>query len=579
MSAVTPMAEKLQYLWPEITLFITTCIVMVMGLSPRIEIRRLCSPLSALGLLLAGFLAHVTTPDDRTAAGLLPNLVPYAKMLVAAVGLALILLLAGTVDREEESAIARGTIDFNPLRTNRAEFYAFFLFSLTGVMLCATATDLVWLFLALELTSLPTYIMVTLSRTGRAGSRSAEAGVKYFFLGAFGTAFFLYGFALLYGGTGTTNLVAMREVYIANGISPIAMIGMLMAIVGIGFKIAAVPMHLYVADVYEGAAAQVSAFLAFVPKTAGFIALILVLSTMGWHYSPAATGVSVSPEMFESGASLPGPVRLLLWVMAALTMTWGNVLALLQNNVKRMLAYSSIAHSGYILVAVVAGPVNESSITSNGLAAALFYLLVYGVMNLGAFAVLAALERPSAAKAATGTMPPVSGVAAEPETPLEIDHVDDLRGLCYSHPVLGWTMVICAASLLGLPPLLGFFGKVPLFTSGIAAGEYPLVIILGINSAIAAFYYLRLVALPLLEEATPAVKALQPTPFRTRVTAGVLSAGAVVVLAIGGNLLMSASNRAGQTRSPGLAAQQRADAPPDQRSADGASADMPRRVP
>jgi NADH-quinone oxidoreductase subunit N len=548
MTTITPMAEKLAFLWPEIALFLTTCIVMVVGLSSSLAIRRLCAPISALGLLVAGILAFWTTPVDAPGAGLLPNMVPFAKVLVAALGVLFLLLMAGTVDREEEAAIARGRLPFNPLRTNRAEFYSFFLFSLTGLMLCATATDLIWLFLALELTSLPTYMMVTMSRTGRTGGRAPEAGVKYFFLGAFGAAVFLYGFALLYGGTGTTNLAQMREIFATQGINTIAMIGMLLSLVGVGFKVAAVPMHLYVADVYEGAAAQVSAFLAFVPKTAGFIAIILLVSAMGWHYS-METGIAFGPEHHGTGNSLPAPVRLLLWVMAALTMTWGNVLALLQSNVKRILAYSSIAHSGYILVGVVAGPVDTSRITSNGLAAVLFYLLVYGVMNMGAFAVLSALERP------------VSRAAQELDPSREIEHVEDLRGLCYSHPLLGWTMVICAASLLGLPPLLGFFGKVPLFTSGIAAGEYPLVIVLGLNSAIAAFYYLRLVAMPLLEEPTPAARAIVRNPFGTRAIAGAISAGAVILLAVVGNILLSASNRAAQVRTPTAAPQVEAPEP------------------
>lgn len=564
MSAVTPMAEKIQFIWPEIALFLTTCIVMVVGLSPSLKVRRLCAPLSAVGLALAGFLAYSTTPTGAQGLGLLPDLIPFVKILIAALGLIFLLLMVGTVDRDEEANIVAGRAVFNPLRTNRAEFYSFFLFSLTGLMLCASATDLIWLFLALELTSLPTYIMVTMSRTGiisRSGTRAQEAGVKYFFLGAFGTAIFLYGFALIYGGTGTINFVAMREIFTTQGINPISMLGMLVALIGLAVKLAAVPMHLYIADVYEGAAAQVSAFLAFVPKTAGFIAILLLVSAMGWQYS-AHSGMVVTPEEVGLGTSLPGPVRLLLWVMAALTMIWGNTLALLQSNVKRILAYSSMAHSGYILVGVIAGPINPESIVSNGIAAVLFYLLVYGVMNMGAFAVLASLERPRPEKRVEPGSP---GAMIEPEGPGEIENVEDLRGLCFSHPAMGWTMVICAASLLGLPPLLGFFGKVPLFTSGIAAGEYPLVVILGLNSAIAAFYYLRLVAVPLLERPTAASRTLRPTPFATRAIAGTFSAGLIVVLALFGNALMTASNRAAQLRQPAVQPMPRVDVQPAER--------------
>jgi NADH-quinone oxidoreductase subunit N len=515
MAVSMSMTQKIQYIWPEVVLFLATCVVMVMGLSPRLAVRRLTGVVAAIGVVIAGALAVVTPASP----GLLPDLMPFAKVMIAAVGLLLIMLLAGTVDRREEALIASGRTPYNALRTNRAEFYAFILFSLTGVMLCASADDLIWLFLALELTSLPTYIMVTVSQVGRRGSRAQEAGVKYFFLGALGAAIFLYGFALLYGGTGTTNLTEMREVLAAQaagpGINSIAMLGMLLSIVGIAFKIAAVPMHLYAPDVYEGAAAPVSAYLAFAPKTAGFLALILLLSTLGWYY-PRGIG--------DQG--LPDLVRLTLWVMAALTMTWGNVMAILQNNVKRMLAYSSIAHTGYMLVGLVAGPGDGRSIVHNGIAAVLFYLLVYGVMNLGAFAVLAALERKAAS---TGE-------------PLEIETVDDLRGLCRTHPALGWTMVLSALSLLGLPPLLGFFGKVPLFTSAIFAGEIALVVVLGINSAIAAYYYLRLAFAAYLD--APAGERPEAVPFVTRPVAGMISAAGVVILVLFANQLMEASARA-----------------------------------
>lgn len=506
MSTAELMAAKVHDLWPEIALFATTCIVMVVGLSPRYATRRLCSLISALGLGVAGVLAVTLQPQ---APGPLPELMPYAKVLVAGVGLLLLLLAEGTVDRQEEGLIASGRVAFNALRTNRAEFYAFFLFSLTGVMLCASASDLIWLFLALELTSLPTYIMVTISQTGRNAARSQEAGVKYFFLGALGAATFLYGFALLYGGTGTTSLAAMQSHFLAHGVNGIALAGLLMSLIGIGFKIAAVPMHMYTPDVYEGAASPVSAFLAFTPKTAGFMAIILLCSTVGW-------GVD--------GHALPDAVRLTLWVMAAMTMTVGNILALWQSSVKRMLAYSSIAHSGYMLVGVIAGPGDGKSIANNGIAAVLFYLLAYGVMNVGCFAVLACLERKSA------------------DGEREIESVDDLAGLCKTHPALGWTMVLCALSLMGFPPLLGFLGKLPLFTSIISAGDITLAIVLGVNSAIAAYYYLRLAWAAYLQEPLPGVPTPRPTPYFSRPLAAMISAIGVVLLVVVGNSLLKTSH-------------------------------------
>lgn len=512
------MAETLAYLWPEVTLFLATCVVMVVGLSPSAAVRRLCPLICGLSLAAAGIFAVGTTPDAAEhARGLMPGLLPYAKAIIAAVGILLVMLLAGTVDREEEDRIAAGRA-FDPLRLNSAEFYAFFLFSLTGLMLTASADSLIWLFLALELTSLPTYVMVTIST---ARSKGREAGVKYFFLGALGAAIFLYGFALIYGGTGSVHLTEIRAI-IANqlageGLNPITLAGLMLAIVGVGFKIAAVPMHYYTADVYQGAASPVSAMLAFVPKTAGFLALILLCSAVGWDSGP-------------SGDALPSTVRLLLWVMAVMSMTLGNVLALLQTSMKRMLAYSSIAHSGYMLVGLIAGP--GDTFTESGLSAVLFYILSYGVMSTGAFAVIASLERaPQRAQ---------SGELAYDEA----DSIEAIRGLARSRPLLGWSLVICALSLLGFPLTIGFFGKLPLFTSGVSAGELGLVVILGLNSAIAAFYYLRLVAYPLFDDESAEGRAFGITPMRTRVAVGAIGAAGVLVMTVFAGPLMAMAHDA-----------------------------------
>jgi NADH-quinone oxidoreductase subunit N len=489
--------EKLSLVGPEIILFATTCVVMLTGQWPVTAVRRLTPWIVAVGLI-GSIGAAMGTPAGS---GLFPSLIPYAKGLTGVMGLMLLPLIVGTVDRDLEAAAARGA-RFEPLRSNGAEFYAFFLFSLTGLMLVASGDDLIWLFLALELTSLPTYIMVTISTRG---TRSQEAGIKYFFLGALGAAIFLYGFALIYGATGTTKLPLIAAHFAAEGIGPIGMMGVLIALVGISFKIAAVPMHFYTPDVYQGAASPVSAMLAFVPKAAGFLGIFMIAGVAGW----------------DRQGALPVPVEALLWVMAALTMTVGNVLALLQSSVKRMMAYSSIAHSGYMLVGVIAGPGPDgASFWRNGLGAVLFYLLCYGVMNLGVFAVLACLERRGE----------------------EADEIDDIRGLVKSHPHLGWTMVICCLSLLGFPPLLGFIGKIGLFTSGIASGNLALVVILGVNSAIAAFYYLRLVSATYLEPASDT--GFRSSPFFSRHVATVVSAGGVLVLLFVGNRLITAADGA-----------------------------------
>ncbi len=512
------MDLSLEIIAPEIALFVGCCVVMITGLSPSQRVRDLTAVLAGLALVAAGGLAANTPLEAAVEAGLpFPAMVGYVKVLVAGVGLILLLLMAGTIGTAREGADG----SFNPLRAERGEFYAFYLFSLTGVMLCASASDLIWLFLALELTSLPTYVMVVMSgRSAESRSRAQEAGVKYFFLGALSAATFLYGFALLYGASGSTRLPEIAAAFETHGVGSLATLGMTLTLIGVSFKIAAVPMHFYTADVYEGSSSTMAAFLAFVPKTAGMVSIIVLVSTMGWR--GATSGFFGS----ETG-QLPVAVDVVLWGMAALTMTVGNVLAWLQSSVKRMLAYSSIAHSGYMLVGVIAGP-GDGAMVHNGIAAALFYLLCYGVMNVGAFAVLACLEREQ-------------GVGRR----AEIESVDDLRGLRRTHPGLAIVMGICALSLLGLPPLLGFWGKFPLFTSAISAGRIPLVVVLGLNSAIAAFYYLRLVAAVWLEDPEKGVEAATTTPFPTRRVAAGISAAGVVLLAMPGVRAINASERAG----------------------------------
>lgn len=523
------MMDRLAYLWPEIALFIAACVVMVVGISPAAATRKLSAVVAGLGVVAAGLLAWTTTPSgNAVTAGsgqvLLPGLALYAKVGIAIVALLLLLLKPGTVDRAEEDAIALGVRKFDALRTNRAEFFSFFLFSIMGLMLVAGADDLIWLFLALELTSLPTYIMVAIS--GGAGrepaARAQEASVKYFFLGALGAAVFLYGFAMLYGATGSTNLNAIHTALTTGGVSGLALAGLIMSVLGICFKIAAVPMHFYTPDVYQGASPSVAGFLAFVPKTAGFLALLLLASAVGWVWAPGENGLTVA----GGGASLPEPLRILLWVIAAMTMTIGNVLALQQKSVRRILAYSSIAHSGYMLVGLIAGP-GDGSFTKNGVAAVLFYLFCYGVMNAGTFAVLAGLER----KTRDGQV-------------TEIDSIEDIRGLCATHPRLGWPMALFSLSLLGFPPLLGFWAKLPLFTSAISAGEIILVIVLGLNSAIAAFYYLRLFGAVFLERPEASAGEVSASPFVSRRVAAMVSAALVVALVVVVGQLTDASRKA-----------------------------------
>jgi NADH-quinone oxidoreductase subunit N len=489
------MTVKLWFLIPEFILFGAAVVVSVMGLS-RSRVLRDASPFIAIAALLAGAVATpiVYADEERLAnAGLLlPFVGQYVKIVVCAVGALIALLSIGMVDRGLEAAFESGRAPFDPIRVTRGEYWSFFLLSLIGIMLISTANDLIWLFLALELTSLPTYVMVATARSRRA---SSEAAIKYFFLGAMAAAMFLFGFAFVYGATGTIILTEIRNVFAfqlafhEDGISALGTIGMILALLGVCFKIAAAPMHFYAADVYQGAPGPVTAFLAFAPKSAGIITFILLLSTI---VTSAGAGDALA---------YPSTITAALFMISVLTMTLGNVLAMLQRSIKRILAYSSIAHSGYMLIGVIAGP-------GAGFDAALFYILAYGVMNTAAFAVLAALERQGE----------------------EIDSLDDLAGLGRRHPGMAAVMALASLSLLGFPPLLGFVGKFYLFAAGIEAGQVALVVIACLNSAISAWYYLKLAGLPILAPPSAASEGITRVPSYWPRFAALLAAAAVATL-------------------------------------------------
>jgi len=502
------MADKIATLVPEIIMLATAFVVMITGLSPNPVIRRATAWLSAAALVVAG--AAVIFHADLG----LPPITPialYVKLAIIGVGL-LLLGLAAETPSESRGDVGLGG-RFDVALVSRGEFYGFFLLSLVGAMLCVSAGDLIWLFLALEMTSLPTYVMVSISRER---IEAPEAGVKYFFLGAFAAAIFLYGFALMYGATGTTmftplggtELIGITQVFAEQGVNTLGLLGLLLAIAGIAFKIAAAPMHVYAADVYQGAATSVTAFLAFVPKTAGFIALLAVLSTIGW-------------PLAEAGGAYGNAIVWLLWVMAVATMFLGNTMALRQTNVKRVLAYSSIAHTGYMLVGVVAGPGtltfdHPQPFVRNGIAAVLFYLVVYGIMNAGAFGVLGILKS--------------KGEDAET--------YDDLAGLARRHPVLAAVMAVCVFALAGLPPIIGFWGKVYLVGAAVSAGFIWLVVLLVIASAIGAVYYLRIIGTCFLPAPNETIEQRRaPARFAAAVAAGVL----VIVLSFATGWLLQVS--------------------------------------
>jgi NADH-quinone oxidoreductase subunit N len=325
------------------------------------------------------------------------------------------------------------------------EYYALILFGAVGMSLMSSAVELVLIFIALEISSISTYVLAGFRRHE---ATSSESSVKYFLLGSFATAFFLYGVALMFGATGSTNISTIEDVLRSGQIPLLAYAGVALMFVGLGFKVAAAPFHVWTPDVYEGAPSPVVGFMSTAPKAAVFAVLLRI--------------------MFEANA--PGRIGL-IWVVAALSMTIGNLGALVQDNIKRLLAYSSIAHAGYLLVAFAALP-------NNGIPAAMFYTASYAAMNVGAFAVISHF-----------------GGAGERYVTLE-----DYSGLGRRSPLLAATLTIFLLSLIGIPITGGFFAKFYVFSAALQANLVGLVIIGVLNSAVGAYYYLRIIVVMYMRE-------------------------------------------------------------------------------
>lgn len=376
------------------------------------------------------------------------------------------------------------------------EYHACLLLMTAGIGLVGAANDLMTMFLALELISLPTYVLLYLPR---ADERSQEAAMKYFLLSIFSSGLLLFGFSYLYGLTGTTNIPAMLDA-LATGQDASAsrlpwlgveLLAIVMVVAGLGFRITAVPFHFYAPDVYQGTTTPAAALLAFVPKIVGFAALLRVLG-----YAP---GLSAFDR--PAGAAMGEQVPMLLWIMAAVTMSLGNILALLQDNIRRLMAYSSVANAGYMLIglAVVRYLANAPGDAIGGVEALLFYLVAYGAMTVGFFAVLHYLD--------------------SPERPIET--VDDLAGLGKSHPGTALLLTLFLFSLIGMPLTAGFAGKFMLFFGALGlsqqAGDQArlyriLALIAALNAAVGGWYYLRLIGVMYLREAIDALPRPRPAP-------------------------------------------------------------------
>ncbi|MDY3554140.1 NADH-quinone oxidoreductase subunit N [Gemmata sp. JC717] len=489
--------------WPEIALVATACAVFLFGcLCNR---RWLWFTVSLIGVVLAAVLAGVLdapAPELLTAAPLVPDgTAAFVRWLSLISVFVLLFVSWGEVDR-----------------TNASEYYGCLLVAGAGVSLVARANDLVTLFLALEMLSIPTYVLLYLPARNKLNQ---EAAAKYFLLSVMSSALMLFGFSYLYGLTGSTNLTVITDSLAkahADALNPMALVGIVLVIAAFGFRITAVPFHFYAPDVYEGAPAGVVAQLAFFPKVAGFVALARVLGFLG---------ADVKHLPFDSATQLP----LLLWILAALTMCVGNVLALLQDNVRRMLAYSSVAHGGYMLMGLVIAsslPDAAGRPDVGGIDAVLVYLAAYGMMTIGAFAVILFLS--------------------PPDRPVEA--IEDLAGAGQSHPISAAAMTVFLFSLIGLPLTAGFAGKLLLFVGAFSAPTgtpvmrnlyQVMAVIAAINSAIGAYYYLRVIGVMYLR--TPL-----RTPTRSRAVptflASVALAGGTLVFGVYPEPIVAAARKA-----------------------------------
>ncbi len=425
-------------------------VLLVDVFAPKGEKKGHLGVLSLIGVVIAFFYTLPLVGSDKTGfEGMFTSdgFAIFFKITILIIAFLTVLISMGYASREG--------IGFG-------EYYALILFATLGMMLMAAGTHLIIIFLGLETMSISIYILAGMLREDR---RSVESAFKYFLLGAFATGFLLYGIAFLYGATGSLYLKDIAS-YIASKKlldNPMLLMSLAFLTIGFGFKIASVPFHMWTPDVYEGAPTSITAFMATGVKAAGFSALIRVFFTALPEFRPDWTSI--------------------MWLIAVATMTVGNIIAISQNNIKRMLAYSSIAHAGYILVAFVAG--NKS-----GISGILFYLMAYAFMNLGAF-----------------TCVILFGKKGE-----ENILITNYAGVGFKYPLLAASMTIFLLSMAGIPPLGGFMAKLYIFSAAVEAKFYWLAILGVLNSAISVYYYLRVTVLMYFRESEREITGLQFSP-------------------------------------------------------------------
>jgi NADH-quinone oxidoreductase subunit N len=457
---------------PELILTFTAFAVIVWELITRTKSHTASAALTALGAFAALAATMATWTVNVSTFGDAVVLDPFASFFKVIFLVALILSVSLSLRRISDSGTGA-----------HSEYYALMLFATVGMMVMATGRELITIFLGLELLSMSLYILAGFFR---GDTRSNEAALKYFVLGSVATGILLFGMSYIYGVTGSTHLQVIGETLRAHPAAladKALLVGLFMVIVGFGFKISMVPFHQWTPDVYQGAPTPVTAFMSAGPKAAGLAALIRVL-------------VEAMPQLGHEW-------EILVAVFAVLTMTVGNLAALAQTNLKRMLAYSSIAHVGYILIGLVVSVGGEADRAISGI---MFYLLAYTFMNIGAFAILIYLRR--------------EGTSHE--------NLDDFAGLSRRSPIAALAMLIFLFSLAGIPPTAGFAAKLSIFYAAIQGGYYWLAIIGILNSAVAAYYYLRVVVAMYMKEPEGELASAAASP--------ILWAG--IALALAGTILL-----------------------------------------
>lgn len=437
---------------PLLIVILTAMVVLMVDLALPRDRKSACIPISLVGLAIAGYACFALWNQSSVSVITAFNGTVVADDFALAFQAILIVVAALSIMLSQKYIEQKGI--------NYGEYYALLLFSTSGAMLMATSRELITIFIGLEVLSIALYILSGFARTE---ARSEESAMKYFLLGSFSSAFFLYGIALVYGGAGTTRLDVLTTVSNIALTSSYTVAGFALLLIGLCFKAAIVPFHSWTPDVYEGAPTSVTAFMSAGAKCGAFAALVRLAIVL----LPLS---SIFHDVF--------------WVLAILTMVIGNFVAIVQTNIKRMLAYSSIAHAGYILVGLLAGSSGyanaDSSIRTEAYAGILFYILAYTFMNLGAFGVLILLARRGD----------------------ELNNIEDLQGLAQSQPWAAAIMALFMFSLAGVPPAAGFFGKFYVFIAAVHAHQYSLAVIGLVASVVGAAYYLKIVYTMYFQPAT-----------------------------------------------------------------------------